>query len=423
MKTLPLPEIISRLALATGEQQALAETFISEFTTLASEALASDGALTIKGLGSFRRIELAGEITVEFAPDPAMAAAVNAPFAMFEPVELDDSITAQMLAEAENTSAEIPENQDNGSSDPISAPADEAESSATPDSEPPMAKTVCPTEDEPVRPAGMPPIPPAADSHNPGPEEFQVQESDPLPAEAPADGIDTETQPLAPAEPAPVQTADLTPCPQQCETETYHRCEPDFDRSRIDSERRRHHGWVVALTALTALLAGFVAGYFVYERINLSNVKSVSISADDVQVYHRVSPDGDNGGLSADAVATTGETAATEVDDTISGEVTAQSSDNAETGPTKPVANAEVTDTVKPGRFLTTMALQHYGKKKFWVYIYEENRDRLDDPDRIAPNTVVVIPPAEKYGIKPGDARSEEDAQRRATAIVARYPK
>ena len=64
------------------------------------------------------------------------------------------------------------------------------------------------------------------------------------------------------------------------------------------------------------------------------------------------------------------------------------------------------------------MARRHYGKKIFWVYIYEENKNIIDDPDHIAPNTVVVIPPAEKYGIKAGDKESEADAMRRAQAIV-----
>ena len=67
------------------------------------------------------------------------------------------------------------------------------------------------------------------------------------------------------------------------------------------------------------------------------------------------------------------------------------------------------------------MAREHYGKKKFWVYIYEENKAKLDDPDMIAANTVVVIPPAEKYGIKAGDPASEADAERKAAEIMRQH--
>ena len=57
-------------------------------------------------------------------------------------------------------------------------------------------------------------------------------------------------------------------------------------------------------------------------------------------------------------------------------------------------------------------------KSQFKCTKNEENKNVLGDPDHIAPNTVVVIPPAEKYGIKAGDKQSEADAMRRAEAII-----
>lgn len=71
-----------------------------------------------------------------------------------------------------------------------------------------------------------------------------------------------------------------------------------------------------------------------------------------------------------------------------------------------------VTDTVATGKYLTTMAKRHYGNKDFWVYIYQENSSKLRHPDRIAPGTVLVIPPIEKY-VHPG---SSEDSIHRAVA-------
>ena len=52
-----------------------------------------------------------------------------------------------------------------------------------------------------------------------------------------------------------------------------------------------------------------------------------------------------------------------------------------------------------------------------------ENIDKLGDPDLISPMTTVVIPPASKYGIKPGDRASEEAAERKAAEIMSRYSK
>jgi len=49
-------------------------------------------------------------------------------------------------------------------------------------------------------------------------------------------------------------------------------------------------------------------------------------------------------------------------------------------------------EAVTEGTRLTNIAQHYYGKKEFWVYIYEANRDNIVHPDRITPGTVVKIP-------------------------------
>ena len=68
----------------------------------------------------------------------------------------------------------------------------------------------------------------------------------------------------------------------------------------------------------------------------------------------------------------------------------------------KPVAEP-VTDTIRAGRFLTTMAREHYGRMEYWVYIYEANAARLGHPDRLSAGTVVVVPPADSLGLRADD--------------------
>lgn len=70
----------------------------------------------------------------------------------------------------------------------------------------------------------------------------------------------------------------------------------------------------------------------------------------------------------------------------------------------------QVVDTVKKGVYLTTLSLKHYGHKAFWVYIYEENRDIIDDFDNIPVGTEIVIPPAYKYAIDADDSLAIEQA-------------
>ncbi len=83
------------------------------------------------------------------------------------------------------------------------------------------------------------------------------------------------------------------------------------------------------------------------------------------------------------------------------------------------VATLQV-DTIRSGVFLTSMSLRHYGHKAFWVYIYEENKDVISNPDLIPIGTAVVIPPPEKYGINSSDTASVNKALTIADEIKAR---
>ena len=82
---------------------------------------------------------------------------------------------------------------------------------------------------------------------------------------------------------------------------------------------------------------------------------------------------------------------------------------------------AVVVDKITSTRYLTTMARHHYGDMNFWVYIYEENSDKLGHPNKIKPGTEVVIPPKEKYNINVFDTLSIEIAKEKAKEIYAKY--
>ena len=61
---------------------------------------------------------------------------------------------------------------------------------------------------------------------------------------------------------------------------------------------------------------------------------------------------------------------------------------------------------LRPGDRLSRLALRKYGNKAFWVYIYEENRAQLKDPDNIPVGAVITLPAASKYQINAGDTNS-----------------
>lgn len=80
-------------------------------------------------------------------------------------------------------------------------------------------------------------------------------------------------------------------------------------------------------------------------------------------------------------------------------------------------------DTITPNRYLTTMSRQYYGDYRFWVYIYEENKDKISNPDRINPGITVIIPRPEKYGIDSSDKESLAKAEHKSIEIQSRKRK
>ena len=76
-----------------------------------------------------------------------------------------------------------------------------------------------------------------------------------------------------------------------------------------------------------------------------------------------------------------------------------------------------VTDTIGGGNVLFTMAKKHYGDQAFWVYIARENQAQYPDYRKIKSGTVLVIPPAEKYGINSDSKQSIKNANAEAMKL------
>lgn len=62
--------------------------------------------------------------------------------------------------------------------------------------------------------------------------------------------------------------------------------------------------------------------------------------------------------------------------------------------PTTTPAATQRTHTVARGDTLSGIAQKVYGRADRWQLIFQANRDKLDDPDRIYPGQVLVIPDA-----------------------------
>ena len=117
-------DLISLLAKSSNISSARAEQFTKSFFDLIIEGLEQDGIVKINGLGTFKitevasrgsvnvntgeKIEIKGHKKLTFLPSETLKENVNQPFAMFEPVEVDDTCrldTSDAEPEKEETSA------------------------------------------------------------------------------------------------------------------------------------------------------------------------------------------------------------------------------------------------------------------------------------------------------------------------------
>lgn len=73
-------------------------------------------------------------------------------------------------------------------------------------------------------------------------------------------------------------------------------------------------------------------------------------------------------------------------------------------------ANQSEEVELMPDESLAHIAKRKYGHRAFWVYIYEENRERIVDPHKVPIGTKLELPPASKYGIDPRNTKSLERA-------------
>jgi nucleoid DNA-binding protein len=201
------------------------------------------------------------------------------------------------------------------------------------------------------------------------------------------------TDPLAPSE----NRVPLTEPPYQ-PMEIDRR--PPHKLHRPSSRRRRKNRFnTVIYSALVLALIGLLAWLYLLDRSDL-----VPTSTPDSAGYFLNIPD-------SIAAPDATEVAAP---NTIPAPPPSIAAEKATTPPPAPTTKEY---TIRPGDRLTKIALSEYGNKIFWVYLYEENKNRIENPNKIPVGTRIRIPPASQYGIDKDDPQSV----RNATEIQQKY--
>lgn len=444
-RKIPYHELASMLAGHCNITPAEAENFIKSFFDRLTLSLTEGETVKIKGIGTFAPTGDA-DMPVSFTPDSEIADTINAPFAMFEPEEVSDSLSDDAFSQldvAEEHDSEQTECEDlapqeattaqecQDSQGTTSAPAEPiteegpatvaeaAQSAATEHVAEPIipeevaTETVAEPESEPEHTAEPVEAPqmtpePIVEQADATPKDAkaapQKQPESKTVAPTPVVPVKPTTKPVTPATPA--VTSKPTPAFPDEEPEEYYR-EPE-------QKSGAGFGWGFIIGMLVGLALGACGVYFAIDYIFPTMPQTQHNAIEEAELIHEIQLDSIAAPLADDSVKATTASVAT-IADTIK---------PAETQASTPSQDAPlVKDTVRPGYLLNDMAKKHYGNKCFWVYIYEENKAKIANPNRVGPGLVLVIPPAEKYGIDSSSNASIKAANEKAGKILTKYPK
>lgn len=370
-------QLAEHLSSLTGGSQATTETFIRELFAVVSEALSRGENVKIKNIGTFSPSGLADQ-PVLFAPDRELAEAINMPFACFEAVELNDDVTEDMLNEVSEEvkhDIEVEQLPEAITDEIVELECDKQDVDHETRQESTQEIATVETEYE---------------------EQEQEQEHAPTPEVNDTFTADS-TEDSA--------NSDIIVGQEDSESNISEESIENNDSEGLcllededESHSKRSFLWIAIVASLAlGVVAGYVLGN-IYPYQPAPMQETITDQSQDMPVEKIES-------IAIDTAAT----------DTTVHEIEPQA---------EPVEEQElVTDTIRTTRFLTTMARQYYGEMIFWVYIYEENKEKLGNPNRIRPGTVVVIPDAKKYGIDRNDSVCVANAKLKAIEIYAPYQK
>ena len=361
---IPLTFLIEALANATKLRGEVIEVWLKAIPTLWEELMREAGSVAWPRLGLFHTVSGDASSTSSgytFTPLSVFAEALNKPFSMFVPVEVAHEGQGKDLKIREVTSLE-----GLGEIHPItllaSSPSSEGQAERV--EEDPL-ETAQEKPEESTELASSDPTPQA---------ELEEEEKVEAPAEA--------TTPVIPPVPSVSVTAPTT----------------------TSSPRRSRSGCYIWLIVAMLLLIGAILVIFLLNNQQKNKDEAKPLPSKPTQqttpttVIPAIEPrEEDSLTIQADSSSGTAR-------DTLASTPTPAPPKASKAQPTSS-EEAEVV-RIQAGDRLTRFSLRKYGHKAFWVYIYEENRGRIKDPDNIPIGTTITLPQASKYKIDARDTNS-----------------
>lgn len=350
-----IQDLIDLLAEKHGMSRKNADSFVKEFFLLIEESLEKDKYVKIKGLGTFKlidvesresvnintgeRFQMSGYTKVSFTPDPSLKDIINKPFAHFESVPLnDETILEDTPVDGENEEEEYVEQNIKESVPELTV----------------VEETVV--------------------------EETVEEEKEEIPASVP---VTEEEKDILPA----VEEEDA----------------PPGDSSSMK--------YFIGIVIFVVLLCGGAVAYLYFPDIfESASPKQEVKEKNEIAAGKESLPDSliakeNTLPVPQDTVAesltvTTGQKEVPETKPQVS--VPKKENKKPAVAPFKPdsvgytIVGTETTYTIKEGETLTRVALRFYGTKALWPYIVKHNPGVIKNPDNVPYGTVIKIPKLEK---------------------------
>ena len=428
------PELVDAVAAATETSKKVSESFLKELFSTIADTLRGGDNVKVKGLGVFKLIivearksvnvntgeemEIPSHRKVSFIPDKALADAINMPFASFETVVLSDGLSDEDLkrmADVDEHSAEDGEvSQDKPTPPPFTQKADD-ESDKDEASRDAAGNALAGSEvgedaeDEVTEVKAQTVEAAEAEPHT------ETLANDSAEDEHKEADADNESVPEIEENKEAADSAAIEEKTEVKEKRNIAHFDEDEDEeeeylpqpAKDNGSFMRGFLWGAVTMFLIYMLVG--GGIYLYKTTVANDEKEQAEAADSMDIVQNAVPLAIDSTAAADSAVAKLEPKPTAVEETSPKEPAKVD---------KPVVRY---DTITRTKFLTRLAKKYYGNSDFWVYIYEENKAKIKNPNTISPGTVVVIPAADKYGIDKDNPESLKAARKKAGELERKY--
>lgn len=428
---IPLTFLIEALVNSTKLRGEVIEVWLKAIPTLWEELMREAGSVAWPRLGLFHTVSGDASSTSSgytFTPLSVFAEALNKPFSMFVPVEVAHEGQGKDLKIREVTSLEglgeihpitllmpTPSPETEGETaveDTKGVEQEKMEAVAMQSSSDPVSQ-IEPEEEEKVEVVAEQ-TSPAPISQTESEEEGKVEVvakqtlSDPTPqtilgeeekVEAPA--VQTSSDPTPQIE---LEEEEKAEAPAEATTPVIPPVSSVYvtTPTATSSPRKSRSGCYIWLIVAMLLLIGAILVIFLLNNQQKNKNEAKPLPSKPAQQTTTVIPTAEP--REKDSLMMQADSSSGTARDTLASTPTPAPPKASKAQPTSS-EEAEVV-RIQAGDRLTRFSLRKYGHKAFWVYIYEENRSRIKDPDNIPIGTTITLPQASKYKIDARDTNS-----------------